>query len=199
MGQPQRILTDKLELRLPAELRRKIDAAAAADRRPPSQLVRNVLEDFFEERARPRAVEAQFVNRQRYCGGCTHGAGTRRVEQRKSSRAEAEHIHRRHCDYVRRRCTAIAGCTSPLLAKASLNAAWFGRFWGRSGHCGTVSNRSLVTQSDTSQTPIIAFRNWWVEASLLAHAHSRRVTFENGFKMSATSPSPEWRSGSGPP
>lgn len=53
MGQPHRIpqMTDKMELRLPAELRRKIEEAALADRRRPSQLVRLVLEDWVAARA----------------------------------------------------------------------------------------------------------------------------------------------------
>jgi hypothetical protein len=46
----------QVTVRLDADLLRKISAAAAEDRRPVSQYVRNLITDALEDRSEPRAA-----------------------------------------------------------------------------------------------------------------------------------------------
>ena len=49
-------LSDQLIVRVPPNLRRAIEAEAAKDRRAPSALVRNVIEDWLK--SRPTSAQA---------------------------------------------------------------------------------------------------------------------------------------------
>jgi hypothetical protein len=53
-----RSLTDEIKIRVEPELRLAIEAEAAADRRPVSSLIRNVLADYAARRSRRRALRA---------------------------------------------------------------------------------------------------------------------------------------------
>ena len=59
MRKSKTFLSDQVVVRLPSDLREAIEEAASADRRTPSALIRNVLDDWIK--SRPAAGEASHA------------------------------------------------------------------------------------------------------------------------------------------
>jgi hypothetical protein len=74
------------------------------------------------------------------------------------------------------KCRSWPGTAAPPMRRG-------GSYRGNTGHDSSWRERRFMTQSDTSRPSIVALRNWWVEAFLMAQAHGRGVTFGGGLEV----------------